>query len=615
MKRKKYFLLFLIICFQLTVTAQNFELNKIEPPNWWAKMKHNKIQLMLYGKGLNNLKASFNTDLISIDSVYSLDNSSYAFIDITLSKKVTPGNFTLTISKGNDKINWNFPVLKREDKANRFTGFNTSDVIYLITPDRFANGDSSNDYFPNMNEIHLPGSDYGRHGGDIKGLIDHLDYIKELGVSAIWINPLLENKTETSYHGYAATDLYNIDPRFGSNKLFKRLVDEAHKRKLKIIFDHINNHIGIFHPWISNLPMNDWLNGSVENHFITTHEKISIYDIHADSSVRAKTINGWFVDEMPDLNQKNPFLAKYLIQNTIWWIQYAGLDGIREDTYYYSDQKFLADWAKEIFYEYPNFNIVGEVLITDSEFLAPYQSGSFYPKKFDTNLPTMFDFPLWREIRNVFERNQSVNNLYKTIAKDFLFSNADNLITFGDNHDSERILYYVKNDLRKFKSVITFLMTTRGIPLIYYGTEIGLIGDKDHGRIREDFPGGFKNSTHNAFNPKQRTKRENEIFEFVKNIIKLRKENSALSEGKLIHLPPSDEVYTYFRISEAQIIMVVLNHNNSSYNYKIPRNLIYFRGIRKLKNLLNKKIVELKTTSYLKLDPMSTSIFELLSNE
>jgi len=538
--------------------------NKIEPPNWWSNMKYNKVQFMLYGNNLNNLSLIKNISDLKEVKVYDAQSSSYSFVEVEIPEANKDTLYTIALGNYIDTLLIKIPIFQRANCPDCYKGFNTKDIIYLITPDRFSNGDVSNDQLEGFVNDYPFKSDMGRHGGDIQGIINHLDYIKDTGFNAIWINPLLENNSRMSYHGYAATDLYKIDDRFGTNELYKKLVYMAHQSGLKIIFDHINNHIGINHPWINDPPFNDWFNGSKENHFITPHEKISIYSSYSHELTKDSTIQGWFVEEMPDLNQRNPFLAKYLIQNMLWWIEYVGLDGIREDTYPYSDQKFLAEWNSSIISEYPDFNITGEAWIEDPAFLSQYQKNSKLNNKQNTNLPSVIDFGLYRAIRNFSEPNGSVNDLYETLAKDFLYPDPNNLLTFADNHDIERLMFAANSDVSKFKLALTFLLTTRGIPQIYYGTEIGMVGGKSHGELREEFPGGFPEHSRNAFNEKNRLPLENEIYQLTQSLIGIRKKYSSISKGELIHFPPKNELYIYFRILDEEKALVMINKSNQT---------------------------------------------------
>lgn len=545
-----------------SIISQEIEISKIEPPNWWSNMNYNNVQFMLYGNNLNNLKLIDELSDLKNLKIYQAQSTSYVFIEIEIPNVNQDIEYTLTFSNSFDTVLVKIPVYKRSISTDCFKGFNSRDIIYLITPDRFSNGDVSNDQLEGFVTDTQFKSEVGRHGGDIQGIIDHLDYIKESGFTAIWINPLLENNSRMSYHGYAATDLFKIDARFGTNKLYKKLVTLAHQKGLKIIFDHINNHVGVNHPWINDPPFNDWLNGSKADHFITSHEKISIYSSYSSEITKDKTLNGWFVDGMPDLNQRNPFLAKYLIQNMIWWIEYTGLDGIREDTYPYSDQRFLSEWNAAILNEYPELNITGEAWIDDPVFLSQYQKDSKLNTELNTNLPSVIDFGLFSAIRNFAKENGSVKALYEVLAKDFIYENPNNLLTFADNHDIERVMLAANSDVDKFKLALTFLLTTRGIPQIYYGTEIGMVGGKSHGLLREEFPGGFPEHNRNAFNESERTQLENNIYNLIKTLINIRKNIPAISEGELIHFPPQNELYYYLRSGKNENILVIINNDD-----------------------------------------------------
>jgi glycosidase len=450
---------------------------------------------------------------------------------------VEADTYQLMLSNPENEFRIDFPVLDREKDNNVHQGFNSEDIIYLITPDRFVNGDPENDHIEDLRDKWDKQDKLGRKGGDIQGIIDKLEYITDLGVSAIWINPLIENDMDISYHGYGATDFYKIDPRFGTNELYKQLVESAHQLGLKVIMDHVT----------------------------------MLNDIYGDSLLKNNVRNGWFVDEMPDLNQKNPFLANYIIQNTLWWIEYAGLDGIREDTYPYADPQFLANWAEAILNEYPDFNIVGEVWIHDPVFLSTYQTGSYFPKKFDSHLPSVTDFGLFEAFGRVFNRDQSIEEIHRFLSQDFLYPDPNNLVTCLDNHDVMRAIDLVNGDIQRFKLALKILLTTRGIPQIYYGTEIGLKGGEDHGEIRRKFPGGFPGDTRNAFQPEGRTETENNIWHFLKNLIEIRKTHTALSRGQLTHYPVWDEYYMYFRSYEDEKIMIIVNNKLENRELELKR--------------------------------------------
>ena len=389
---KIYYLLILTTFLPISTISQDFSVSKIEPPNWWSGMNLRTIQLMVYGNDLNEV--TVNSEELIVKNVHYVESETYLFVDIEIDNNIKPGDYTLTFSRNSESIKINYPILPRDNKKNIHQGFSNEDVIYLLMPDRFANGDISNDSIPGYYDKYQNIFVQSRHGGDIQGVIDHLDYLKEFGITTIWLTPLVENNTFRSYHGYGATDFYNVDPRLGTNNLYKHFVDEAHKRDLKVILDHVSNHISIDHPWMNDLPTSDWINGSVDDHLNANHNKMVYTDIYADSSTIRDVHEGWFINYMPDLNQSNPYLANYIIQNTIWWIEFAGVDGIREDTYPYCDQEFMSKWAKALLDEYPKLNIFGEVWTGEPAFLAGYIGDSYLPKEYNSYLSSITDFAI-----------------------------------------------------------------------------------------------------------------------------------------------------------------------------------------------------------------------------
>ena len=579
----------LIINFS-NLLSQQIGVNKIEPPNWWTGMKHDTVQLMIYGKNLN-LKNAKSNDL-QIINFHNVKNHDYAFVDAVISPNTRIGYHTLILSNKKGKIKISYPILKRTMKANEHKGFSNKDVVYLLMPDRFANGDTANDRIKGYSDSFEGSYTQGRHGGDIKGIIGKLNYLKNLGITAIWLTPLVENNTNRSYHGYAATDLYIIDPRFGTLADYKNLVKKAHKLGLKIIYDHVSNHISINHPWMKDLPTKTWINGTVKNHLSAVHNKMVFTDPHRDSLSIKQITQGWFVDIMPDLNQRDNYLAKYLIQNLIWWIETAGIDGVREDTYPYADANYEARLSKEILREYPSLNIVGEVWTGEPAFLAGFQKDSKVRNNFNTNLPCVTDFAM-RDAFYHFLKGGSIFEIYNTLAKDNLYPNPDNLLVFIDNHDIERTMFIAGKNLQQVKLAYLMLLTTRGIPQILYGSEIGMVGTQDQGTLRIPFPGGFPGDTHNAFSSSGRTKYENNIFNFLRKLFHLRKQNSALSVGKLTQFPPKDEVYIYIKESGNEEILIVVNNNNSS---KIINLKDYLPKVHRINytNLLSNRKVKIK---------------------
>lgn len=611
----RQWLISLLLC--LTVSglfAQDIAVAKIEPPNWWVGMRWNAVQLMVYGENLTGIDARFSDPRIKVREVHQIANPAYAFIDIEIPGDLPPGNYPLQLQRGDETLAVDYPLLARETDGARHQGFGPADVVYLITPDRFANGDPANDFLPEMGDTLDRGHHYRRHGGDIQGIIDRLDYLQDLGVTALWINPLVENRMgRQSYHGYAATDFYRIDPRFGTNELYKQLVMEAHRRDLKIIVDHVSNHCGAGHPWLANPPLPGWFNDQeAENPEITRHYKYSFSDPYADSASVANTTRGWFVRYMPDLNQTNPFMHRYIIQNTIWWMEYSGLDGIREDTYPYADQKFLADWAAAVRAEYPATNIVGEVWEYDPPVLAYSQANSKFPRPFDSNLPCVTDFAISGAFRQYLEKDAKLNVFYKIIAQDFIYADPDNLLTFGDNHDMPRLMFLADGDAAKVKLALALLLTTRGIPQIYYGTEIGMVGGKDHGSLRKDFPGGFPADERDAFTAAGRTDTENEMFDDLRELLHLRKRHPAFANGKLIHFPPRDEAYVYFRSGAEERIMVALNNRPEAQELPWSRYIHAAPGAKMLRNLRNGETIELRADAKIPVAGREAAIFQVL---
>lgn len=607
---KKLLTAFVLLFLSHSAFSQNIRVDKIEPPNWWTEMKWNNVQLMVYGENLDGITAKFNDNRIKVNKIHKIENPSYAFIDITFPKNLPPDNYSLILKKGKEEIKTTYQILKRENGI-RQQGFNNDDVMYLIMPDRFANGDQSNDSIPGYSDSMQKIPNQGRAGGDIQGIINKLDYLKGLGVTAIWSTPFVENNTFRSYHGYSATDFYKIDPRLGTNELYKKYVDEAHRHGIKIILDHIANHFSDHHVWMKNLPVKDWINGTVENHMNANHHKMIFTDIHADSATIKHVEQGWFTNDMVDFNQENPFVQNYIIQNTIWWVEYSGLDGIREDTQPYNNQKFISRWAKVLLDEYPTINIVGEVWTGESDFLAAYQKNTFLKKDFNTNLPSLTDFGLRDVLVDFVTSRRSLHDVYNTIAKDFLFTNPDYLLTFVDNHDLARIMFFANGNVQKAKMAYTILMTTRGIPCIFYGSEIGMVGGSGHGELRMPFPGGFTGDDRNAFLPNERTVYENDFFNLIQQLIKLRRSNKALSEGKLIHYPPNGEVYYYFRIHGDEKFLIVVNNNSSAVNADLSPAKNYLPVNSKLVNMFTGAEVILNSDMNLNVDGMRAEIYKV----
>ncbi len=563
--------------------ASQLTATKIEPPSWWVGMKWNQLE---------GASFAFRDDALEITNTKVVSGGKYAFLDFAVPADIKPGVYQLEISRGDVSCELSFPIRTRRNDVKAHRGFGPEDLIYLITPDRFANGDPTNDRVDDpvagMLDEYDPGKNEMRHGGDLQGLIDHLDYISELGVTAIWLNPVLENRGKQSYHGYAATDLYRIDPRFGTNELYRTFVEEAHRRDLKVIFDHISNHIGVKHPWLTDLPANDWLNGTLKDHLTNKHYLLSISDPHSDKAAQSMLKTFWFVDVMPDLNQRNPELATYMIQNSIWWIEFSGLDGIREDTYPYADQEFLTRWAKAIRDEYPNFNIVGEIWAIHPSYIALFQEGSKLPGKIETNLPSMMDFPLMQIWRRFLMGDAKLRDVHQVYAQDFLYADPNNLVVFLDNHDISRGIFCAEGDVKRFKLALTVLLGARGIPQVLYGSEIQMMGGESHVELRADFPGGFPNSKSDAFSKSGRTATQNAMFDFCQKLFTLRKQHPALSLGEMIHYPPKwfDDTYKILKRHDQETILIVANGNDESKDVELSELEHHVSGSSKIRDLL-----------------------------
>ena len=568
---------------------------------------------MVYGKNLGEVNVSSSSQGLVVNDIQSTENKDYLFISLLIDESISPGNYDLIFDNNNDTLQYSYPLLSREFKPEDHKGFSNEDVIYLIFADRFCDGNPENNTVGDSLD-HFTSADIdGRKGGDIEGIISKLDYLKELGVTAIWVTPMLENNMWMSYHGYAATELYKIDPRFGSNKLYKQMVDEAHQRGIKVILDHVSNHIGINHPWIKNLPSPDWINGTPNNHLSAMHDKMAFLDIHGDSTIVNHTQKGWFTDYMPDLNQKNPFLKNYLIQNTLWWIEYGGLDGVREDTYPYSDQKFLSQWAKAILNEYPDANIVGEIWQGIPSIISGYQTSSPVRKiSFDSNLPSVTDFALSDAIRKFLSEEKNIFPVYETLTQDIVYSDPDNLLVFMDNHDISRAMFVANENVNRFKIGLNLILFTRGIPVLLYGTEIGIKGGKADGELREPFPGGFANDKKNAFTSEGRSGTENEIFNYLNKLLLLRKNYPVLEKGKMTHIYTGGDIYMLIKTLGEETVLLILNTGEKEQSFQISQ-LNKFLPIRnKLENIKTKEVINLNCEDSLHLKGFNTEIYLLI---
>jgi glycosidase len=574
-KLAKFICLFLI---SAAVNAGDYTIKHLEPLSWWVGMQHPELQLMVHGDNISSLTPEINYAGVTLVNTEKSDNKNYLFINLKISDAAKPGIFTISFKEG-DKVfvKANYRLDARAKNSAQRIGFSAKDAIYLLVPDRFANSNPANDSRPDVIEVANRNNSNGRHGGDIQGMQKQLDYIAGLGFTMIWPTPLIQNnQKEYSYHGYSLTDHYKIDSRFGSNEDFKNYVIAANKKGVGVIQDIVLNHIGSGHWWMQDLPAEDWLN--FQAGFVpTNHQHTTALDLHAAKEDRKFFTEGWFVDTMPDLNQRNPFLAKYLIQNTLWWIEYANLSGVREDTYSYSDKDFLAAWGKYILEEYPNFNMVGEEMNSNPQILAYWQKDVKNRDGYQSWLPSLMDFPVVFLMPSVLNDKESYSSgfikLYEMIANDFVYADPMKLVVFPDNHDTSRMFSLLHDDINLLKNSLVFTATIRGIPQIYYGTEILAKSpiERNDGIIRSDMPGGWPGDNINAFTGKGLSVEQKDIQKLVKTLFNWRKTNDAITEGKLIHFVPENSTYVYFRYTDSKTVMIVLNKNPQNVELNLAR--------------------------------------------
>ena len=580
------------------ISAQTIQ--KVEPPNWWVGMNNPKLQLMIYGQNIAHKNIDIPDKNIVIDSISKADNPNYIFLNLDLINIKKAQKFDIHFKGSPKNLIYTYELKQRSNNSENRIGFNSSDVIYLITPDRFANGNPKNDIHLEMKEKTIDRKhDYARHGGDIDGIINHLDYIHNMGFTAIWPTPMLTNDMhESSYHGYAMTDFYQVDPRFGTLNEYMDLSKKAKEKGIKLIIDQVANHCGSEHWWMKDLPFDDWINYQKEieskSLTITNHRRTSNQDMYASQYDKDLMSKGWFVSAMPDLNQQNPFMAKYIIQNSIWWIETLDLGGIRQDTYPYSDKTFMSNWAGAIMHEYPKFSIVGEEWSYNPLLVGYWQKGSNNKDGYESNLRSTMDFPMQKAIVDGLNEEESWDTglvkMYEGLANDFAYAKPNDIMAFLDNHDKDRIFTEFNEDIILTKMALSYLLMLPRIPQIYYGTEILLENSKkpgDHGLIRSEFPGGWKGDKVNGFTGKGLTKDQNEIQYFLQKTLNYRKSSEAIHNGKTIHFSPIDGIYVLFRTIKDEVVVLIINKNKSPINLDLNR----FKEIgidgKKLKNIVS----------------------------
>jgi neopullulanase len=589
----------------------------IEPPFWWTGMKNSSLQIMFHNKKINlaEFQVTVQYPGISLVEAKAVENNHYLFVTIEISGNAKEGQVPFSFTSGKKSYTVNYSLKPRSTEKNRIQGFDPSDVVYLIMPDRFANGDLKNDSVPGMFEGVHRNNPEARHGGDLKGISDHLGYLENLGVTTLWLNPVLENnQRKASYHGYAITDLYAVDKRFGTNADYVSFVNSCHDRGMKVIQDMVMNHIGNEHWLMYDLPEKDWVH-QFPRFTRSNYRSTAVSDpYHAESDLRLMS-DGWFDTTMPDVDQKNPLFATYLIQNTLWWIEYAGIDGIRMDTYPYNDKTFMARWCKEVINEYPSFKIVGEVWINDVATTAYWQRDKSYQDGYQSHLPSVTDFPLFFTLPQALMEeggwDSGLARLYNLLCRDFIYPDPKNNLIFLDNHDLTRFFLLCGKDINKYKMALAFLLTTRGIPQLYYGVELLMDGDGGyHPNVRLDFPGGFPGDKVNAFTPEGRTRDQNEVFDYLSKLLLWRKHEKTIHEGTMTHYIPENNIYVYFRSYSGKVIMVAMNGNKDSKELATERFRESLRDFKEGKNVITGEVYpDIKT---LQLPGQSVQVIELI---
>lgn len=616
----------LILCV-MTIRAA-VKVDRIDPANWFVGMKNTSLQLMVYGENIRQADVTTDYDGVKIDSIVRLDSPNYLLVYLNL-EGVKPGEMTLNFKNGKAVKKVKYELKAREKRGEERMGFTNADVLYMLMPDRFADGNPDNNDIKGMNPYKTDRSQPSlRHGGDLEGIRRHLDYFKELGVTALWFTPVLENNSPGgSYHGYATTDYYRVDPRFGTNDEYRRLTDEAHAKGLKIVMDMIFNHCGFEHPWIKDMPSKDWLNtpewlydrkdktkAEVNRKYMqTTYKLTPTVDPYASAIDLKETVDGWFVPSMPDLNQRNPHVIRYLIQNSIWWIETVGIDGIRMDTYPYADADAMALWMKTIDEEYPNFNVVGETWVSDPPYTAAWQKDSKISQR-NSYLKTVMDFSFHAKINQAKYENtdgsgNGMNRIYENFVYDYLYPNPSSVMAFVENHDTDRFLGNGR-DTTALKQAMAILLTVKRIPQLYYGTEILMNGTKEKtdGYVRKDFPGGFPGDDHNAFIAGGRTPEENAMFTWLSRLLHWRQGNDVITKGSQTQFIPYNGVYVIARRYNGRTVMTVVNGTGRTTVFAVRRYAEVIGHNTEAKDVLTDRTVSL--TDDTQLEPRKVMILE-----
>lgn len=625
---KKIFLLITLALYTTMINAA-VKVDRIDPTFWYAGMKNPTVQLMLYGKNIKEAEVTTDYPGATIERIVRLDSPNYLLVYLNLSG-AQPGEMTLKVDGKKVK----YQLKQREKAGAERHGFTNEDVLYMLMPDRFASGSADNDQIKGMNTYKTDRTQPSlRHGGDLEGIRQHLDYFNQLGVTALWFTPVLENNSPDSengfstYHGYATTDYYRVDPRFGTNEEYKRLTGEAHAKGLKIVMDMIFNHCGLEHPWVEDMPSKDWLNTpewlekakaegakSTNDLYLQTSYKLTpVLDPYASKVDMRETVDGWFVPSMPDLNQRNAHVITYLIQNSIWWIETVGIDGIRMDTYPYADAAAMAEWMRQLNEEYPNFNVVGETWVTEPAYTAAWQGGSKVAK-IDSHLKSVMDFSFFDKL-NMAKNEETddwwkgYNRIYNSFVYDYLYPNPSSVMAFIENHDTDRFLGNGRDTLA-LKQALALLLTVNRIPQLYYGTEILMNGTKEvtDGNVRKDFPGGFPGDAHNAFTAEGRTKAENAMFNWLSRLLHWRKGNDVITKGSQTQFIPYQGVYVIARQYNGKTVLTILNGKSTAATMQVKRYAEVIGSNARVKDVLTNRYYDLSKD--LELRPRQVLVLE-----
>jgi len=614
----KKFILFTACCLvaAMSASAQIPALERVEPMFWWVGMHNPDLQLIVHGDHISDRKVELNYPGVKLVAVHKVENPNYLFVDLRILSGTSPGTFPIKFMKAGEKaLVYDYALKKRDQSPGRAQGVTDKDLIYLIMPDRFSNGDTTNDSFSNLREkgVHRD-SMYSRHGGDIQGVMNHLDYLKDMGVTAIWLTPAIENdEPHASYHGYAVTDHYKIDPRYGTNELYKKFVEKCHAMGMKVVMDLVHNHAGTEGYTIRDMPMKSWVH-QWPKYTRSNFRYEAVTDIHGSAADRKAMLDGWFDHRMADMNQNNPYVQNFLTQNHIWWVEYSGVDGFRLDTYPYNDPEYMAKWAVDVKNEFPNLSIFGEVLTSIPVFEAYFTQGNLIHQGLDTHLPGVTDAAVKDAIYEALNGKEGwtdgVNRLYNVISQDFLYQDATRNTIFVDNHDMSRLLSVVGDDINKYKSAMAMLMTLRGVPQMYYGDEILMSGESNpDGLVRADFPGGWASDKVNKFTAAGRTERENDAFNYVRTLANYRKNTTTLQTGKMMDYVPEKGIYVYFRYDDRKTVMILFNGRDKEETTTTDRYVERIQGAKKAKNVITGETVDL---SSLTIGPKSTLVLELV---